>query len=159
MKLILPFIFLVSIFTACNSNTESESKNELANIKNKAEFFLDENILDSAQHYFFLMSEKFPENPAGTYGVAYTLMQQKNYEQAVQQFTKVIERTPEYRNVIYNRAYSYFILKEYEKIYINDPDMALSNKTTERNVSTFHSYREAAVGANEGKTGGGCGCN
>ncbi|MGQ1945763.1 DUF4266 domain-containing protein [Geofilum sp. OHC36d9] len=50
-------------------------------------------------------------------------------------------------------------LKEYEKIYINDPDMALSNRTTERNVSTFHSYREAAVGADEGKTGGGCGCN
>jgi len=26
-------------------------------------------------------------------------------------------------------------------------------------VITVHSYREAAVGANGGKTGGGCGCN
>lgn len=51
------------------------------------------------------------------------------------------------------------VLKEYEKININDPDMALSDKKFERNVTTAHSYREAAVGANGGKTGGGCGCN
>ncbi|MDA3890541.1 MAG: DUF4266 domain-containing protein [Salinivirgaceae bacterium] len=50
-------------------------------------------------------------------------------------------------------------VKEYEKININDPDMALSDRKSNRNVSTFHSYREAAVGANSGKTGGGCGCN
>ena len=50
-------------------------------------------------------------------------------------------------------------VKEYEKIYINDPDMALTDKKSDRNISTFHSYREAAVGANGGKTGGGCGCN
>lgn len=51
------------------------------------------------------------------------------------------------------------VVKEYEKVKINDPDMALSDKKVERNVSTAHSYREAAVGANGGKTGGGCGCN
>ena len=50
-------------------------------------------------------------------------------------------------------------VKEYEKVAINDPDMVLSDKPVDRNVSTFHSYREAAVGANGGKTGGGCGCN
>lgn len=50
-------------------------------------------------------------------------------------------------------------VKEYDKIQINDPDMVLSDKKVDRNVSTFHSYREAAVGANGGKTGGGCGCN
>lgn len=50
-------------------------------------------------------------------------------------------------------------VKEYEKVNINDPDMVLSDKAADRNVSTFHSYREAAVGANGGKTGGGCGCN
>lgn len=50
-------------------------------------------------------------------------------------------------------------VKEYEKINLNDPDMALSDKAADRNISTFHSYREAAVGANGGKTGGGCGCN
>ena len=51
------------------------------------------------------------------------------------------------------------VVKEYEKVNINDPDMALSDKKVDRNVSTMHSYREAAVGANGGKTGGGCGCN
>ncbi|WP_166386500.1 MULTISPECIES: DUF4266 domain-containing protein [unclassified Polaribacter] len=51
------------------------------------------------------------------------------------------------------------VVKEYEKVNINDPDMALSEKKCDRNVSTMHSYREAAVGANGGKTGGGCGCN
>lgn len=50
-------------------------------------------------------------------------------------------------------------LKEYQKININDPDMSLSDKKSERYVETFHSYREAASGANGGKTGGGCGCN
>ncbi len=51
------------------------------------------------------------------------------------------------------------VVKEYEKVNLNDPDMVLGDKKTDRNISTFHSYREAAVGANGGKTGGGCGCN
>ena len=51
------------------------------------------------------------------------------------------------------------VLKEYEKININDPDMVLQDKKADRNLTTMHSYREAAVGANGGKTGGGCGCN
>lgn len=51
------------------------------------------------------------------------------------------------------------VVKEYEKVNINDPDMALSERKFDRNVTTAHSYREAAVGANGGKTGGGCGCN
>jgi hypothetical protein len=51
------------------------------------------------------------------------------------------------------------VVKEYEKVNINDPDMVLQDKKCDRNVTTMHSYREAAVGANGGKTGGGCGCN
>lgn len=51
------------------------------------------------------------------------------------------------------------VVKEYEKVNLNDPDMVLADKKADRNVSTMHSYREAAVGANGGKTGGGCGCN
>lgn len=51
------------------------------------------------------------------------------------------------------------VVKEYEKVNINDPDMALSEKPLDRNLTTAQSYREAAVGANGGKTGGGCGCN
>ena len=50
-------------------------------------------------------------------------------------------------------------VKEYDKMYINDPDMALSSKGIERYELNAHSYRESAVGANGGKTGGGCGCN
>lgn len=51
------------------------------------------------------------------------------------------------------------VVKEYEKVNINDSDMVLSEKKFNRNVTIMHSYREAAVGANGGKTGGGCGCN
>lgn len=50
-------------------------------------------------------------------------------------------------------------VKEYNKQYINDPDMKLSAKPAERYETTFQVYREAAAGANGGKTGGGCGCN
>ncbi|QCX01680.1 DUF4266 domain-containing protein [Aggregatimonas sangjinii] len=54
---------------------------------------------------------------------------------------------------------SCMVVKEYEKVAINDRDMILGEKPCDRNVTTMHSYREAAVGANGGKTGGGCGCN
>lgn len=50
-------------------------------------------------------------------------------------------------------------VKGYEKVYINDPDMLLANKKISRFETNFQAYREAAVGANGGKTGGGCGCN
>ncbi|KOS08441.1 arginine decarboxylase [Flavobacterium akiainvivens] len=50
-------------------------------------------------------------------------------------------------------------VKEYEKQQVNDPEMSLSAKTTERYETNFQVYREGASGANGGKTGGGCGCN
>jgi len=50
-------------------------------------------------------------------------------------------------------------VKEYEKQNINDPDMKLSARSSERYETNFQVYREAASGANGGKTGGGCGCN
>jgi len=50
-------------------------------------------------------------------------------------------------------------VKEYQKVYLNDPDMKLSSHENERFESTFQVYREGASGANGGKTGGGCGCN
>ena len=50
-------------------------------------------------------------------------------------------------------------VKEYKKIYLNDPDMKLSAHQSERFESNFQVYREGASGANGGKTGGGCGCN
>jgi uncharacterized lipoprotein len=50
-------------------------------------------------------------------------------------------------------------VKAYEKQKINDPEMKLSARTSEKFESTFQVYREAAAGANGGKSGGGCGCN
>ncbi|SFZ91805.1 protein of unknown function [Flaviramulus basaltis] len=50
-------------------------------------------------------------------------------------------------------------VKEYEKINLNDPDMVLAKKSSDRFITNFHVYREAASGANGGKSGGGCGCN
>lgn len=50
-------------------------------------------------------------------------------------------------------------VKEYEKVKLNDPDMQLTQSDATKMKSTFQSYREAAAGANGGKSGGGCGCN
>lgn len=50
-------------------------------------------------------------------------------------------------------------VKEYEKEKINDPDMKLTARSTERFETNYQVYREASAGANGGKTGGGCGCN
>ena len=51
------------------------------------------------------------------------------------------------------------VVKEYEKINLNDPDMVLSANKIDRFETNFQLYRESASGANGGKTGGGCGCN
>ena len=50
-------------------------------------------------------------------------------------------------------------VKEYEKINLNDPDMTLAQKKIDRFETNYQVYREAAAGANGGKSGGGCGCN
>lgn len=50
-------------------------------------------------------------------------------------------------------------VKEYDMQNINDTSMKLTAQTSERYETAFQVYREAAAGANGGKTGGGCGCN
>jgi hypothetical protein len=50
-------------------------------------------------------------------------------------------------------------IKEYQKQYINDAEMELANRKSQKFETNFQSYREGASGANGGKTGGGCGCN
>jgi hypothetical protein len=50
-------------------------------------------------------------------------------------------------------------VKEYQKAYLSDPDMVLKSRKMNHFQITFQAYREAASGANGGKTGGGCGCN
>ncbi len=51
------------------------------------------------------------------------------------------------------------VVQEYEKMNINDPDMALSSNSEDRFETNFQSYREGASGGSGGKSGGGCGCN
>ncbi|MRI02078.1 DUF4266 domain-containing protein [Kriegella sp. EG-1] len=51
------------------------------------------------------------------------------------------------------------VVKEYEKVYVNDEEMLLSAKNSERFETNFQIYREGASGANGGRSGGGCGCN
>jgi uncharacterized lipoprotein len=50
-------------------------------------------------------------------------------------------------------------VKEYQKSKLNDSEMGLAARKVEKTEMNFQSYREAASGANGGKTGGGCGCN
>lgn len=50
-------------------------------------------------------------------------------------------------------------VKAYQKMYLNDKEMALGNKKVETFEINFQAYREGAAGANGGKVGGGCGCN
>jgi uncharacterized protein YbcV (DUF1398 family) len=50
-------------------------------------------------------------------------------------------------------------VKEFQKNKLNDADMPLSSRKSQKNELNFQSYREGASGANGGKTGGGCGCN
>lgn len=50
-------------------------------------------------------------------------------------------------------------VKGYQKMYLNDPSMALAPGKLDYFETNFHTYREGASGANGGKVGGGCGCN
>lgn len=50
-------------------------------------------------------------------------------------------------------------VKAYQKSRLNDSEMALGNRKSEKTESSFQTYREGSSGANGSKTGGGCGCN
>jgi Domain of unknown function (DUF4266) len=50
-------------------------------------------------------------------------------------------------------------VKEYQKNRINDSEMTLTNRKTEKTESSAELYKEGSSGANGGATGGGCGCN
>jgi hypothetical protein len=47
----------------------------------------------------------------------------------------------------------------YQKMYINDEEMALKERQVEVGEINALTYREGAAGAVGGKSGGGCGCN
>jgi hypothetical protein len=50
-------------------------------------------------------------------------------------------------------------VRPYQKMYLNDADMELSARKSQKFEQNFQLYREGGSGANGGKTGGGCGCN
>jgi hypothetical protein len=51
------------------------------------------------------------------------------------------------------------VVKPYQKAYINDSEMELAARKSEKFEQSFQLYREGGSGANGGKSGGGCGCN
>jgi hypothetical protein len=50
-------------------------------------------------------------------------------------------------------------VQPYQRMYLNDKDMALKPVPEAGYENSFESYREGAAGATGGKSGGGCGCN
>jgi len=50
-------------------------------------------------------------------------------------------------------------VKPYQKVYLNQEDMKLTDNKLLFFETNFETYREGAAGANGGKVGGGCGCN
>ena len=51
------------------------------------------------------------------------------------------------------------VVKNYDKMNLDDADMKLISEKNEKFETTFQVYREGSSGGNGGKTGGGCGCN
>ncbi|MEZ0611586.1 DUF4266 domain-containing protein [Fibrella sp. WM1] len=56
-------------------------------------------------------------------------------------------------------ATSCVTVKEYQKNRLNDSEMELANRKSEKFESSFYLYREGPSGASGGKSSGGCGCN
>ena len=73
-------------------------------------------------------------------------------------FEKITPYTVILTSIIF-LASSCITVKEYQKIKLNDSEMALSARKAEKTELSFMTYREGSSGANGGKTGGGCGCN
>jgi len=51
------------------------------------------------------------------------------------------------------------ILPEYQKMYVNDEEMDIGLSDINNLNNNAKTYREGSQGANDGKSGGGCGCN
>lgn len=50
-------------------------------------------------------------------------------------------------------------VKPYQKNRLNDSEMELTARRSQKFEQSFQLYREGGSGANGGKSGGGCGCN
>ncbi len=51
------------------------------------------------------------------------------------------------------------VVKPYERIYINDPQMQMGHAAPKNFENYVHSIREGATPAGSPKSSGGCGCN
>lgn len=51
------------------------------------------------------------------------------------------------------------MVKPYQKNRLNDAEMELAARKSQKFEQSFQLYREGGSGANGGKSGGGCGCN
>jgi len=50
-------------------------------------------------------------------------------------------------------------LKSYERVYVNDPDMKISDDSGQNFQNYVTAIREGATPAGSSKSSGGCGCN
>lgn len=50
-------------------------------------------------------------------------------------------------------------IKPYERQFVNDPEMQMSNDAGKNFNNYVHSIREGAIPAGGAKASGGCGCN
>lgn len=50
-------------------------------------------------------------------------------------------------------------VKPYQRVYLNDSEMRLGQRTSEGFERNAMTYREGASGGGSGKPSGGCGCN
>ena len=50
-------------------------------------------------------------------------------------------------------------VRQYQKNRLNDSEMELTARKSQKFEQSFQLYREGGAGANGGKNGGGCGCN
>ena len=50
-------------------------------------------------------------------------------------------------------------LADYQKTFVNDEEMQIGLSSLDNLNNNAKTYREGAQGANNGKSGGGCGCN
>ena len=51
------------------------------------------------------------------------------------------------------------VVKPYERVYLNDPEMQMQNPSGKNFEQYVHSIREGAIPSTGTKSSGGCGCN
>ncbi|MCX6230005.1 MAG: O-antigen ligase family protein [Bacteroidetes bacterium] len=79
---------------------------------------------------------------------AYAAYNAKNYKEAVQIFTELLAKIPDFADAHLHRAYSYYYMKEYQKSNI-DLDFIISKGTTNPNVYNLRGANYMSLGKND----------